>query len=396
MAISLTSELDLLIAACKSDADFAAAHHRLQGKIDWNHFGMLARSHKLGALAAARLKRANLKEVPEATSALLESYRREIVTRNLAQEVGTAQVINLLAAAGIRALAFKGIAAAHTLHGDVRDMRVSSDIDILVAEADFQAAEAAFKAANYSKHWPEFEVAPRGQPMLMSLAHAFTWISPDLGLAIELHHRLSHNPYWFDVRFDRLWSASEEVQLQGGKIRTLGPADTAAYMCCHAVDHGYYVLKWVDDAAKAVSRVEKTNSNPDWLPSELKAVAAVDLARQLIRALYADHRGEVEPTGPGQKTNSRIVRAISRIEKADFGDDNRHLAEMPREVIEALRRTGLGCSWKAAWHDILRVLADPRDIRALGLGLAWQPLYAVVGLPLAAWRFLTRSRGAVG
>lgn len=396
MAISLTSELDLLIAACKSDADFAAAHHRLQGRIDWNHFGLLARSHKLGALAAARLKRANLQGVPEATSLMLESYRREIVTRNLAQEVGTAQVINLLAAAGIRALAFKGVAAAHTLHGDVRDMRVSSDIDILVAEDDFQAAEAAFKAAKYRKHWPEFEVAPPAQQMLMSLAHAFTWISPDLGLAIELHHRLCHNPYWFDVQFDRLWEASEEVQLQGGKIRTLGPADMAAYMCCHAVDHGYFVFKWVDDAAKAVSRVEQITSNPNWLPPELKAVAAVDLARHLIRALYADRRDEVEPIEPGHKLSSRIIRAISRIEKADFGDDNRHLADMPREIIEALRRTGLGCSWKAAWHDILRVLADPRDIRALGLGLAWQPFYAVVGLPFAAWRYLTRSRGAIG
>ena len=393
MAISLTSELDLLIAACKSDADFAAAHRRLQGKIDWNRFGLLARAHKLGALAAARFKRANLPDVPEATSLMLETYRREIVTRNLAQEVGTAQVINLLATAGIRALAFKGVAAAHTLHRDVRDMRVSSDIDILVAQDDFQAAEAAFKAAKYRKHWPEFEVIPRAQPMLMSLAHAFTWISPDMGLAIELHHRLSHNPYWFDVQFDRLWEVSEEVQLQGDKIRTLGPADMAAYMCCHAVDHGYFVLKWVDDAAKAVSRVDQITSYSNWLPAELKAVAAVDLAQQLIRALYADRRDEVEPTEPGGKLSSRIVRAISQIEKADFGDDNRHLAEMPRELVEAVHRTGLGCSWKAAWHDILQVLADPRDIRALGLGLSWQPLYAALGLPFAAWRYLARSRG---
>jgi len=395
MAISLTSELELLIAACKSDADFAATHHRLQGKIDWTHFGLLARAHKLGALVATRLTRANLQDVPEATGLMLEAYRREIVTRNLAQEVGTAKVINLLAAAGIRALAFKGVAAAHTLHGDVRDTRVSSDIDILVSADDFQAAEAAFKGAKYSKHWPEFEVAPRAQPVLMSIAHAFTWISPDLGLAIELHHRLSHNPHWFDVPFDRLWDASEEVQLQGGKIRTLGPADMAAYMCCHAVDHGYFVLKWVDDAAKAVARVDQIASCPNWLPAELKAVAAVDLAQQLIHALYADRRDEVESTMSPDKVNSRIVRAISQIERADFGDDNRSLADLPRELIEALRRTGLGCSWKAAWHDILRVLADPRDIRALGLGLFWQPLYAALGLPFAAWRYLTRSRGSV-
>ena len=396
MAISLTSELELLIAACKSDVDFAEAHCRLRGKIDWNHFSQLARSHKLGALAAARLKRAKLTEVPEDTSLMLESYRRETVARNLAQEVGTAQAIKLLAAAGVRALAFKGVAAAHMLHGDVRDMRVSSDIDILVAEEDFQAAEAAFKTANYRKNWPQFEVATPAQPMLMSLAHAFTWISPDMGLAIELHHRLSHNPYWFDVHFDRLWKASEEVELQGGKIRTLGPADMAAYMCCHTVDHGYFILKWVDDAAKAVSRVERITSTPNWLPPELRAVAAVDLARQLIRTLYADHRGEIAQPEPGEKVSGQVVRAISKIERAEFGDDNRHLAEIPGEFVEALRRTGLGCSWKAAWHDILRVLADPRDIRALGLGPAWQPLYAAVGLPFAAWRYLTRSREAVG
>jgi hypothetical protein len=395
MTISLTSELELLIAACKSDADFAATHHRLKGKIDWTHFGMLARAHKLGALAATRLKRANLQDVPEATSLMLEAYRREIVTRNLAQEVGTVKVINLLAMAGIRALAFKGVAAAHTLHGDVRDTRVSSDIDILVSADDFHAAEAAFKSANYRKHWPEFEVTPRAQPMLMSLAHAFTWISPDLGLAIELHHRLSHNPYWFDVRFDRLWEASEEVQLQGGNIRTLGPADMAAYMCCHAVDHGYFVLKWVDDAARAVSRADRITPYPNWLPAELKAAAAVDQALQLIRVLHAGRGDEVASTLPADKANSRIVDAISQIEKTDFGDENRHLSDLPRELIGAVRRTGLGGSWKAAWHDILGVLVDPRDVRTLGLGLYWQPFYAASGLPFAAWRYLNRPKGSI-
>jgi hypothetical protein len=391
MAISLTSELDLLIAACKSDADFAAAHHRLQGKIDWSHFGLLARSHKLGAVAAARLKRANLQEVPEETSLMLESYRREIVTRNLAQEVGTAQVINLLATAGIRALAFKGVAAAHLLHGDVRDMRVSSDIDILVAVEDFQAAEAALKAANYRKDWPGFEVPKRAQPVLMYLAHAFTWVSPDLGLAIELHHRLTHNPYWFDVRFDRLWEASEEVTLQVGSIRTLGPADMAAYMCCHAVDHSYFVLKWIDDAAKALNRAERMTSDPDWLPSELGAVNAVDRAKELIGALYADIQIESDLPKQENYRSPGVTRAIARIEAADFSDDARHLADLPGEISGIVRRAALGGSWNAAWHDIFQVLADPRDARALGLGLAWQPLYAVLGLPFSAWRYLTRS-----
>ncbi|MGB5213029.1 MAG: nucleotidyltransferase family protein [Anderseniella sp.] len=391
MAVHLSPELTLLMAACRSDAAFIAVHDRLHDQIDWQRFGSLARSHKLGALAATRISRANLAMVPAEISLMLESYRRDIVTRNLAQEVGTAQVTGLLAAAGIRVLAFKGVAAARLLHGDVHNQRVSSDIDILIAPEDLPAAEAALALAGYRKEWPGFEVASRAQPTLMYLAHAFTWISPDMGLAVELHHRLTHNPYWFNVRFDRLWQASEEVTLQVGSVRTLGPADMAAYMCCHAVDHSYFVLKWIDDAAKALHRAEQMTSNPAWLPSELGAVTAVDRAKELIGALYADIQiGSDLPDQENYRSRG-VARAIARIEAADFSDDTRHLADLPGEISGIVRRAALGGSWKAAWHDIFQVLADPRDVRALGLGLAWQPLYAVLGLPFSAWRYLTRS-----
>lgn len=391
MAVHLSPELTLLMAACQSDAAFVAVHDRLRDQIDWQRFGLLARSHKLGALAATRVGRAKLAMVPEDVSLTLEAYRRDIVTRNLAQEVGTAQVSRLLTEAGIRVLAFKGVAAARLLHGDVHNQRVSSDIDILIAPEDLPSAEAALAAAGYRKDWPGFEVASRAQPTLMYLAHAFTWISPDMGLAVELHHRLTHNPYWFNVRFDRLWQASEEVTLQVGSVRTLGPADMAAYMCCHAVDHSYFVLKWIDDAAKAVDRAEQMTPNPAWLPSELGAVTAVDRAKELIGVLRTGVQAESGLSEPDGHMSAGVTRAIARIEAADFGDDTRHLADLPREIAGISRRATLGGSWKAAWHDVFQVLADPRDARSLGLGLAWQPLYAVLGLPFSAWRYLTRS-----
>ena len=162
-------------------------------------------------------------------------------------------------------------------------------------------------------------------------------------------------------------------------------------MCCHAVDHGYFVLKWIDDAAKAVARADQMTSNADWLPPELGATTAVDRARQIIGALGADAvTGSLRPE-PESNLSAGISRAISRIEASDFGDDTRRLADLPREVAGIGRRAVLGGSWKAAWHDIFQVLADPRDVRVLGLGLAWQPLYAVMGLPFAVWRYLTRS-----
>ncbi len=391
MPVHLSPELRLLTAACRSDAAFGAAHDRLRDEIDWQRFASLARAHKLGALAATRINRANLATVPEHVRLMLEAYRRDIVTRNLAQDVGTAQVTGLLAAAGVRVLAFKGVAAARLLHGDVHEQRVSSDIDILIAPEDLPAAEAALAAARYRKEWPGFEVAPRAQPTLMYLVHAFTWVSPDMGLAVELHHRLTHNPYWFNVGFDRLWEASEEVSLQVASVRTLGPGDMAAYMCCHAMDHNYFVLKWIDDAAKAVQRAEQMASGHDWAPPELGAVAAVDQARELIGSLFADDQIGTGSSERERNPRARIARILARIEKADFGSDNRSLANLPREISGMCRRAVVGGSWRAAWHDVFQVLVDPRDARALGLGLAWQPLYAGLGLPFSVWRYLSRS-----
>ena len=390
MAAHVSRELALLLAACRSDAAFAEVHDRISDRIDWRRFGSLARSHKLGALAATRISRAGLATVPEDIDLSLQAYRRDIVTRNLAQEVGTVQVTRLLEAAGLRVLAFKGAATARLLHGDVHDQRVSSDIDILIAAEDLALAETALAAAGYRKEWPTFDVAARARPTLMYLAHAFTWVSPDMGLVVELHHRLTHNPHWFEVPFDRLWQASEEVALQVGSVRTIGPADMAAYLCCHAVDHNYFVLKWIDDAARAVARVERTTQGNGWLPLELRAVAAVDRAKQLIEALCTDVRIETGLPVQDDSVNARISRAIARIEAADFGDDIRHLGDLPGEIADIGRRAALGGSWQAAWHDLFLVLADPRDVRALGLGLSWQPLYALMGMPFSAWRYLKR------
>ena len=66
---------------------------------------------------------------------------------------------------------------------------------------------------------------------------------------LELHWRLSTNPFYIDVPFERLLAGSVQVEIGALSFRTLGREDELLYLMCHGARHYWKKLVWLCDVA---------------------------------------------------------------------------------------------------------------------------------------------------
>lgn len=384
--LTLSTELALLVEACGPVEAFCVAVDGQDSEIDWHRFEQLAGYHKLGAVAYDRLSKCGSVTVPGQVMEALSEACQAAAVRVMAHEAETLEIVDVLARSGLRSLILKGVAAGHLLYPGEHNLRFSSDIDILVAPGDLAAAEDVLRAAGFVPGQAELDMPHGKRSALLSMVHALNYQGPMLGSAFDVHHRVSHNPYWLQLGFDELYAQSEEVVLDGGRIRTLGPAHTACYMCCHMMDHALFMLRWVEDAARALDRAARMQPGFDVTAVEgLGARPAVEVAVQLV-SLMSGRTFE----GADAATAPQLSRLISSLETPKRLDDNRTLTGLLKEIRMLSRRADWGGSWSSLWYDVLMFLADPRDVVRLGLGRAWLPAYALMGPVFAAGRYLER------
>ena len=167
------------------------------------------------------------------------------------------RLVDILAMAGIRSLVLKGVAVAHMLYQPHTSWRFSSDIDILVAPQTFREADHLLLTHGYRREWPAGDLPKRGHDMLFYLDAAITYVHAECGLIVELHHRLTANPFWLRASFDEALTESKEIKLPGGAIRTLDGALLIGYLAWHAVAHLEYRLKWFSDLARALLQTDR-------------------------------------------------------------------------------------------------------------------------------------------
>ena len=300
----------------------------------------------------------------------------------------TVDVSELFAREDIRCLVVKGPVLGRMQYGKNYFLRTAGDVDILVDEQKFDESREILNRNGYVLLDPGFEPHGRGKKMVKVLMHAFNYRSPTTGVRIDLHHRLSHNAHWFEANFDRLWQDRALVKLGDGEVATLGPADQAAYLCSHAADHNCFKLKWIIDAAWALTRLQHDTTQQ--LPPELRCTAAVPLTKNILARLYGcDH------TAQGMGKQGRFIRtmterAVASIEQSRPIEPNRSFRSLQREIAALPERARLARWFPATWHDLLRLLSDPRDTKHLGMGPEWQILYAMLGPLFSGWRWLTR------
>ncbi|MDT0577011.1 nucleotidyltransferase family protein [Croceicoccus sp. F390] len=161
----------------------AGADRRLTcGETDWHAVWDLALQCKISTLVQMGLDKMAV-PVPEVLHDTMAKQRMGILRWNLSNLAHAFNASALVARAGIDVLVIKGVSRSHAVYG-AYDMRIASDIDLLVPRLDYEAASEVLCQHGFR----------RGVSQSSRWWHHYLGESPFLprtaGMTVDLHHRL--------------------------------------------------------------------------------------------------------------------------------------------------------------------------------------------------------------
>lgn len=194
--------------------------------IDWEAVFMLAQEHKIDGLlldAVCQLPQ----EIAPPDNVMIAWQENAMLTM-MRQAMLTDQLHDLLGAfdrAAMQAVVLKGI-ALKPLYAQP-DLRTMSDADLLVAEANIDAARALMEGEGYA--------------LVEQEPGVFVYSGPE-GLRVELHERLfDKTAYGFLSRLDEAkmfpMSLASRQPVYGGEAWVFPPMEHALFMLCHMAKH---------------------------------------------------------------------------------------------------------------------------------------------------------------
>jgi hypothetical protein len=261
-----TAEGELLLhlaRSCDNPATDAAIEQALRRQPDWDRLLELTHWHGISPLVWRNLSRFPAGLIPAPVRAQFEVWFQhawachDILTRELLR------ILDRFGGRGLRAIAFKGPVLVACLYSGI-PLRVSTDLDILIAPDEFPTAmevlgelgyapqpnRSAQEAAEYMREAPE-----------MPFVHA-------TGVTVDLHLQLG--PSWLRAPFDHgfLWPRAIPVPLGAASALSLNDDDLLLYLCYHGGKSLWSGLKWLCDIDRLVSA-----GRVNWSEVESRAVA---------------------------------------------------------------------------------------------------------------------------
>ncbi len=250
-ALTPEDELCLLLARGQlPHVERTRALEFLATPLQWPVIMQRARSHQVYPLVYRNLSDLDFAGVPEAVQSSLRSLYLANALRNqlLAEEL--ARVLSLLGDAGIPVIPLKGVPLALALFGDPA-ARICGDIDILVSPSDVKRTLDLILASGYR--------AEVNHPYFSKLAlrhgRHFTAVRESRGISflLEVHWTLIQHSSKNAEAVRDLWSAARPQTYFAVPAYSPGPEWEFLYLCLHAADHDWQVLKWLVDIHQTVS-----------------------------------------------------------------------------------------------------------------------------------------------
>ena len=238
-----SAELRLLLAAlrCALGTGEASEIVRLRGAVDWAAFAVGVRRHRVGAFLHHRLPAEAREAFPEATRAVFARQADRAMRRALARMAELARVVRALGEAGVAAASVKGPLLALELYEDL-GQRHSGDLDLIVAEADVERADAILRDQGYRRNEPGFELTRRQLQAHLRFHRENEYRHPTTGIRLELKWRLFSSAGAGVA--EREWR-----EVAGQRVAVLAPSVNLLYLFAHGARHGWFRLFWLVDAA---------------------------------------------------------------------------------------------------------------------------------------------------
>jgi putative nucleotidyltransferase-like protein len=212
---------------------------------DWKAVLNLAEVHGLLPIVYERLSEIEVSAPDEIRHAASQAF-----AQNARQTLWLTQLLlkisDLFQRQGIEALPYKGPVLAQLLYGSVT-LRQYSDVDILVRAADVPRARLVLQQAGFI---PSLHLSAGEEQAYIAGGYEYTFHSAQNPNVLELQWRIV--PRFWEVGFDttHFRGRSQNIEIAGNAIATLGNEDLILVLCVHAAKHAWSKLSWVRDVAE--------------------------------------------------------------------------------------------------------------------------------------------------
>lgn len=326
----MSETLELLLH-CAAAHRLAAArdrlHRQLEGPVDWEAVVAATQRHGITPLAYQELRLAPPGLVPSDTLATLHGHFRENARRCLFLTGWLRRVVDGLAAAGIRAIPYKGPVLAGLAYGNIA-LRWAGDLDLLIDPGHLPAAKAALHAEGFRSLTPLESWQER---QLVRSAHPYAFIRDQEGVVVELHWSVSPRSLSAGLGQDLPRQRLEEVALASTTFHTLPTDVLLLVLCVHGAKHVWERLSWIVDVAEMIA----CRPALDWTALLARADEAGHGRELLLGCLLArDLLGTVLPEAPSRRIAGDPalpgLRRTVRIRLAQTPPDQLGMAETVR------------------------------------------------------------------
>ena len=187
---------------------------------------------------------------------------------------------------GIDALVVKGL-VCRSLY-EKPDYRLSTDEDLLVHKEDFWKVDRFLCDRGFSREESSKELVKK-----MDILHEVGYLNRQTGLYLEIHlslfEEMSGACGHFNRMFDEVWEHTEELALNGSRIRSLSHTDHFLYLLCHDAKHFMYSGFGIRQLFDLVLYAEKYGGQICW-PDVVKKAQKMNLYGFLMHLLWIGRR----------------------------------------------------------------------------------------------------------
>jgi len=214
----------------------------------WRRLYPLAEYHGVRPMVAHNLCRYLPDTLTEDDRAQITYHARATASFNLFLSKELGRLMRMLETREIPSFTLKGPVLAVTAFGSL-DLRAFSDLDVLIRRTDFDRVETALREEGYG---PAKRLYGRQKQTMLYLNGQLPYMRGAAVFNVDLHTRLVPPGYVFSLSFDELLARSEEVMLEGERVRTMSPEDTVLNLCYHGEKNRWERLKHASDVAEMV------------------------------------------------------------------------------------------------------------------------------------------------
>ena len=283
---------------------------------------------------------------PDAASAARMREMAIIVAAQTAHAVKRSrEALEVLAAAGVDAVAIKGVALIASLYGG-GSLRMVGDLDVVVREGAYPAALAALDSAGYVDENPALERHLSDIALSLRVNNVARNLVRD-GFEVDVHWQFGARPL-ATFRTDGVIERARTAMLGGTPIRVAAPPDAMTIAAHHSL-RGYFAPHEIVKDAFDLAAWWQLRRDAWQLDDVVRRAAAAEVATALYALWeFVRRRNPGHPVAEGvallgARLGSRARREAEQL--SDFCDEQFSWGTRAERTVQLFDTGRLGRAW---------------------------------------------------